>query len=132
MTPKWIKPFFIVAALYDFILGLAALLFFRQLYGWLNITLPNHDGYVQWGAAVVIVFGVGFWLVAQNPERNRDIIKMGILFKLAYSTTILGHFFLGSVPTIWVPFAWLDLIFLVMFIVALRVLAPPPAAVAAA
>lgn len=47
MTANWIKPLFIVAALYDLLLGITALLFFKPLYNWLGITLPNHDGYVQ-------------------------------------------------------------------------------------
>ena len=47
MTANWIKPLFIVASLYDLLLGIAALLFFKPLYNWLGITLPNHDGYVQ-------------------------------------------------------------------------------------
>ena len=128
MTANWIKPLFIVAALYDLILGLGALLFFKPAYNWLDITLPNHDGYVQWGAAVVAVFGIGFWFVAQAPARNRDIIKMGVLFKLAYATTVLGHFFLGDIPMVWVPFAWLDLVFLVLFIAALRSLSASPSA----
>lgn len=54
---------------------------------------------------MVVVFGIGFWFVAQAPARNRDIIKMGILFKIAYTTTVLSHFFLGSVPIVSVPFA---------------------------
>jgi hypothetical protein len=126
MTANWIKPLFIVAALYDLLLGIAALFFFKPLYNWFDITLPNHDGYVQWGAAVVVIFGIGFWLVAQAPARNRDIIKMGILFKVAYTATVLGHFFLGSVPIVWVPFAWLDVVFCVLFIVALRSLSASP------
>ena len=103
MTAKWIKPLFIIAALYDLNLGLAALLFFKPIYNAFSVTLPNHDGYVQWGAAVVVIFGIGFWLVAQAPARNRDIIIMGILFKVAYAATVLGHFFAGSVPAMWVP-----------------------------
>ncbi len=75
---------------------------------------------------MVVIFGIGFWLVAQAPARNRDIIKMGILFKVAYTATVLGHFFFGSVPAVWVPFAWLDLVFCVWFIVALRSLSASP------
>ncbi len=127
MNAKWIRPFFVVAAIYDVVLGVTALLFFKPIYNWLNVTLPNHDGYVQWGAAVVTIFGIGFWLVSRDPARNRDIIKMGILFKLAYAATVLGHYFWGSVPAVWVPFAWLDLGFLIMFIVALRAVRAVPA-----
>lgn len=119
-TKKWIKPLFQVAALYDFVLGVLFLFAFKQIYTFLNLTLPNHDGYVQFGALLVATFGIGFWFVAQAPERNRDIIKMGILLKLSYSGVALGHWFFGSIPWIWVPFAWLDLVFLLLFVAALR------------
>jgi len=112
----------VIAALYDFILGVLFLFWFKPIYAHFGVTLPNHDGYVQFAAALVATFGVGFWFVAQKPDRNRDIIKMGILLKLSYSATALFHFFFGSIPAIWVPFAWLDLIFLGFFIAALRAL----------
>ena len=115
-----IKKLFVIAALYDFILGVIFLVAWKQVYNYFGVTLPNHDGYVQFGAALVAIFGVGFWFVAQNPERNRNIIKMGVLLKIAYSSVVLSHHFFGSVPGVWVPFAWCDLIFLTLFVAALR------------
>jgi hypothetical protein len=125
MNAPWIRPLLKLAAAYDLVLGAAALLAFRPIYERFGVTLPNHDGYVQWGAAVVMVFGIGFWLAAMNPARNRDILIMGVLFKLAFAGTVLGHHFLGSVPMIWVPFAWADLVFALLFIAALRALPSP-------
>lgn len=122
MKVKTIKLLFIVSALYDFILGVIFLIGFRQVYNYFNIALPNHDGYVQFGAALVTIFGIGFWFVAQDPQRNRDIIKMGILLKLSYSGVVFYHAALGNLPGVWLPFAWLDVIFLVLFILALRAL----------
>jgi hypothetical protein len=120
MSASWIKPLFVIAGLYDVLLGAAALAAFKPIYNQFGIMLPNHDGYVQWGAAVVLVFGIGFWFVASDPVRNRDIIKMGVLFKLAYAATVLGHSFFGTIPMLWVPFAWIDLVFAALFIAALR------------
>lgn len=120
MKIEQIKKLFLIAALYDFVLGLLFLVAWKRMYGYFGVTLPNHDGYVQLGAALVAIFGVGFWFVAQNPERNRDIIKMGILLKVAYATVVLGHYFFGSIPGIWVSFAWFDLVFLGFFVAALR------------
>ena len=120
MQTKWVKYLFIVAGLYDFIVGVAFLLWFKNIYNYFNITLPNHDGYIQFAAAVVTTFGIGFWFVAADPVRNRDIIKMGILLKTSYSSIVLGHWFAGNVPWVWVPWAWCDLGFLVLFIIALR------------
>ena len=120
MDIRWVKKLFIVAALYDFVLGIIFLFCFKSIYSYFNIALPNHDGYVQFGAALIAIFGVGFWFVAQNPDRNRDIIKMGILLKIAYSGTVFFYALAGNIPSIWVPFAWFDLIFLFLFIGALR------------
>ena len=122
MKVKTIKLLFIISALYDFLLGVIFLVGFRKIYNYFDIALPNHDGYVQFGAAVVAIFGVGFWFVAQDPQRNRDIIKMGILLKLSYSGVAVYHAALGNLPGIWLPFAWFDLIFLVLFVRALKTL----------
>ena len=122
MSIGQIKKLFVIAALYDFILGVIFLVAWKQVYNYFGVTLPNHAGYVQFGAALVAIFGVGFWFVAQNPERNRDIIKMGILLKLAYSGVVLGHHLFGVVPGVWMPFAWCDLVFLALFVATLRVL----------
>jgi hypothetical protein len=129
MRREWISPLFYVSALYDFLLGVAFLLAFRVIYERFGVTLPNHPAYVQFCAAVVTIFGIGFWFVARAPERNRDIIKLGVLLKLSYAGIVLYYWFRGRMPAMWVPFAWIDLAFLVAFLAALRAL--PAAAVEA-
>lgn len=124
MKREWIGPFFVFAALYDFVLGVLFLLAWRQCYGMFNIEPPNHPAYIQFAAAVVATFGIGFWYVARAPERNRDIIKLGVLLKLAYSGIVLSYWFQGRMPSMWVPFAWIDLGFLVAFVASLRTIRP--------
>lgn len=91
MKREWIRPLFLVAAAYDTLLGLAFLLAFKPIYAAFGVTLPNHNAYLLFGAAMITVFGIGFWLVARDPERNRDIIKLGILLKLSYASIVLGR-----------------------------------------
>ena len=122
MRRDWIRPLFVVAAAYDFVLGALFLLAYAAIYRRFGVTLPNHPGYVQFAAAVVLIFGIGFWFVSRAPQRNRDIIKLGILLKVAYSTVVLGWWFRGQMPVMWVPFAWIDLAFLAAFIATLRAL----------
>jgi hypothetical protein len=45
MIPRWIRPLFIVAALYDFVLGAAYFFFYPSFYAHFGIELPNHPGY---------------------------------------------------------------------------------------
>ena len=126
MKHAWIKPAFLVASLYDLFLGVTFLFWFKPIYAHLGITLPNHDGYVQFPAALVAIFGYSFWLIAMAPERNREMIKLGILLKVAYAAIALGHAYFGAIPSIWIPFAWADLAFLVVFVAALRAVPRTP------
>ena len=89
------------------------------IYERFGIAPPNHPGYIQFGAAVIAIFGIGFAFVARDPERNRDIIKLGVLLKLAYAGTVLSYRAQGRIPAMWVPFAWIDLAFLLAFLAAL-------------
>ena len=120
--PKWIKPFFVVAGLYDGILGLLFLLIPYQLFGLTNVPPPNHVGYIQFPALLLIIFGIMFLNIARNPFANRNLILYGILLKAAYSGVVVSHWILGNMPIMWIFFAFFDLIFLVLFVVARRVL----------
>lgn len=119
MRAEWIRPVFVVAAVYDFVLGIVFAAGFKSILPRFQVPLPNHDAYVQLPAALIAIFGIGFWYVSRDPIRNRDLIRMGVLLKLAFSGIVLGHFLAGTMPVMWVPFAVADLVFMVLFIAAL-------------
>lgn len=125
MKPAWIRPLFVVAALYDVILGVVYFFGYEALYWQARVTLPNHPGYIQLNALFVTIAGVGFWFVSRAPERNRDLIKMGVLFKAAYAGVIFFYLYRGNMPTMWLPYAICDTLFLVAFLLALRALPRP-------
>lgn len=120
--PKWFKPLYIVAALYDGILGILFLVVPIALFNAANITPPNHIGYVQFPAFLLIVFAIMFFNIARDPVRNKNLILYGILLKLSYCSVVFPHWLTGQMPSIWVPFAFFDLIFLVIFIISARVI----------
>ncbi len=122
MKREWIRPLFVVAGLYDFLLGAGFLFAWRAVYARFGVTLPNHPAYIQVPALLIAIFGIGFGFVAQAPERNRDIIKLGIMLKLANALPELTYYAQGQMPAMWVPFAWIDLAFLLTFVAALRAL----------
>lgn len=124
MKASWIRPLFMLAGLYDFVLGAAFFLAHKTIYARFQIEPPNHEAYVLLPAALIAIFGLGFWMVASAPERNRDIIGLGVLMKLAFAAIVLSFAFRGAIPAMWVPFAWIDLAFMLAFIAAHRSLAP--------
>jgi quinol-cytochrome oxidoreductase complex cytochrome b subunit len=120
MTRPWIRPLFVVAGVYDLVLGLGYLFLYRWVFNRFSVMLPNHPAYLQLNALFVVVFGLGFLLVARDPERNRDIIRLGVLLKLAYAGIVFTYAALGNMPSMWIPWAVCDLLFAAAFLLALR------------
>lgn len=109
---------FVIAAIYDGLLGIAFLFLSNRVFDWVNVTPPNHLGYVQFPAALLIIFAIMFTAIAMNPIRNRNLIPYGMLLKLSYCGVVFFHWFTAGIPNIWKPFCIADLIFLVLFVFA--------------
>lgn len=120
MNDGWIKPLFHVSALYDGLLGLAFLLFWPAIFAALKVTPPNHAGYVQFPALLLLIFAAMFLQIARDPVRNGHLIAYGIALKIAYCGTVFFHELTTGLPPMWVWCAWIDLAFLVLFVVAWR------------
>ena len=120
----WIKPLFIIAALYDGILAIAFLFFSSALFQWFAVTPPNHLGYVKFPALLLLIFAAMFFRIAGDPVKNRDLIPYGIALKIAYSGTAFWYQVTQGIPSMWIPWAWADLGFLVLFVIAWKSTAP--------
>ena len=120
MKSDWRKWLFYVAAIYDGLFGLIFFFFWRQIYAHFNITLPNHDGYVKFPALLLMIFGAMFLQIARHPDANRNLIPYGIALKVAYAGLVFWYQLTTSgIPSMWIPWAWIDLAFLVLFVLAL-------------
>jgi hypothetical protein len=113
---KIISILFIIAALYDGILGVLFLFAGRSVFERLQVAPPNHPGYVQFPAALLIVFALMFCAIARNPLLNKNLIPYGMLLKVSYCGVVFFHWFATGIPNMWKPFALLDLAFLGLFI----------------
>ena len=117
-VPKWISPLFWIAALYDGVLGVL----FLAAPGWaferFNVTPPNHMAYVQFPAALLIIFALIFIAIARNPAAKRELMVYGILLKVAYCGIGSYYWFTTDIPIIWKPFVWADLTMGILFVVA--------------
>jgi hypothetical protein len=96
---KSVSALFYVSGAYDGILGVAFLFFSTAIYQSQQVPPPNHIGYVQFPAALLLVFTLMFFAIAANPVRNRNLIPYGILFKLSYCAVVFGHWFRTESPT---------------------------------
>jgi hypothetical protein len=110
-----LSALYVVAGLYDGILGAAFLFAWEAVFRYFEVTPPNHPGYVQFPALLLIVFALLFFAVAADPVKNRNLIPYGFLLKVAYCGTVFWHWLSHGIPDMWKPFAWIDLAFAVLF-----------------
>ncbi len=118
MSIRAIKTLFLIGGIYDVVLGVVFCLFFKPIYNLYSAALPNHDGYIQLPALLIAVFGIGFFYVAKDPVKNSAIIVMAILMKLVYIAVVVGHKLLGDMPGPYLPFAVMDMVFVILFVSA--------------
>jgi hypothetical protein len=111
----WIRTLFILAALYDGVLGVVFLVIPWYPFATFDVAPPNHWGYVQFPAALLIVFAIMFLRIAQNPSVNRLLIPYGILLKVAYCGVAFFYWATSGIPWMWQPFAILDVVWVVLF-----------------
>ncbi len=109
---------FWISCIYDGLLGLAFLFFSMKIFETYQITPPNHIGYIQFPAAILLLFAIMFAAIARDPIANKNMIPYGILLKLSYCAVVFGHWMMQDLPGIWKPFAICDAIFVVLFAVA--------------
>lgn len=118
MSTSLVKALFVVAGIYEGLLGLAFLTFPLQIFEMFAVEPPNHLGYVQFPALLLVVFAVMFFKVASDPPKYRELIPYGCGLKMSYCGLVFYYDMSGGIPAMWIPFAWADLAFLVPFVLA--------------
>ena len=128
MKEQWIRPLFLLAAAYDGILGLAFIVAPAGIFAMYGVEPPNHMAYVQFPAMLLILFAIMFYRVATDPVANRELILYGCGLKIAYCSLAFWYMFTTSIPSMWVPWAYADLVFLVLFVLSYRSIGSHPQA----
>lgn len=118
MRIGWIRYLFVIAGIYDGLFGLAFFFFGSEIYEAAHVTLPNHYAYLKFPALLLVLFGVMFIRVAQAPIRNREVMLYGVGLKASYAGVVFWYQTHGGVPRLFLPWAWLDIAFLIVFLLA--------------
>lgn len=112
------KYIFLAATVYDVVLGVVFTFFYRFAFKLLGIEdrLPNYSAYLSLIGAFLLVIGIAYLLIFLGDlRRNRDLILIGALFKLAYFSVTLAYLIIGHYPHIifFLLFGLIDLVFFV-------------------
>lgn len=120
MNSKWMKVVFGISAFYDAVLGFIFLFVGPLIFDYFGVERPNHVGYLQFPALLLIVFALMYWRIASDPLKFSVLIPYGIGLKVAYSGVVFYHWLTAGIPFMWIPFAWIDVVFLILFLQAWR------------
>ena len=110
----------IIAAIIEFIFrGLPAFFGSQGIANLFGLEyIPGALVYVHPFGALLMVFGVMFFLASQDIVKYRFVINFGILrFALGFISYFITLFMLGSLAAFWWIHCIIDLIFLILFIV---------------
>ena len=120
MSPSAVRLLFLIAGLYDSVIGFAFLFFGPQIFDAAGVPPPNHWGYIQFGSLLVLVFGLMFYAVAYDPAANRNLMPYGMLLKLCYTGLVAYYWVTTDCPMLFKPFAVIDGAMFVLFLLAYR------------
>lgn len=70
------------AALYNLIWGTATILFPNAYFQALGMEIPNYPSLFQAIGMIVMVYGLGYYLIAKQPERYASFVWIGLLGKI--------------------------------------------------
>lgn len=114
-SQRLVSATFMLSGIYDGLLGAVFLVFAPKLFAAFGVTPPNHYGYIQFPAALLIVFAIMFIAIARKPKENRNLMPYGIMLKLSYCLIVFSYWFTRGIPILWKPFAVIDAAFAMLF-----------------
>ena len=117
-TKQMSSILFSLAAVYDGLLGFSFLLVPSMIFQRFEVTPPNHFGYVQFPALLLLIFSWMFASVAYAPDKNINLIRYGIALKVAYCSIVFYYWFTVEIPYVWKPFAIMDFGWIILFAIA--------------
>lgn len=105
---------FILAAIFNILIGLPLLLDPTMIK-----LLPLPSGDFIWprlAGGVIFVFGIAYWIVSRDLDRNRGIIAAGATGKLLVVLILLIYWFKGTIGFWQFSTSLIDLVFAALFI----------------
>jgi hypothetical protein len=115
--PVWIPPTLKLAAIYNILWGVFAILFPNLPFRWAGLDVPNYPCLWQCIGMIVGVYGVGYWIAATDPVRHWPIVLVGLMGKVFGPIGFVWCALHGELPWIagltiltndiawWIPFA---------------------------
>ena len=106
---------FILAAIFNVLIGLPLLL--DPAMGPKILPLPADD--LIWprlAGGMIFIFGIGYWIVSRDLDRNRGLVAIGAVGKLLVVLQLAIYWIKGTIGFWAFSVSLIDLVFAVLFI----------------
>lgn len=116
---KYYKIMFFSAAIWNWLIGLTFLilsLITPNILSLFGVEIPPSLVFMQMLFILVIIFGIGFFIVYLDFEQNQGIIKMSVFEKVSFFIVFFIYFILGDVNYLVLLPTIIDLLFGILFI----------------
>ncbi len=122
MTENAYRRMFFVAALWNLAGGVFIIAATAWLFASAGLPVPSPSLYYYAWIALFMTFGIGYYMVFRDMYRNRDIVLLGAIGKLAFAAVFLYQFVTrgGEIPRFFLVPVVGDLVFVVLFVLFLR------------
>ena len=121
MNPKTSSRLFLIAALFNWLVGIALMTDASLLLGLFNVTpLPTEPLFMSLSGWLIICYGIGYFWASRDLAGNIGIIRLGIVGKLGVFSVVLISTLLGHISWQMNLLSGADLVFAVLFIMAIR------------
>lgn len=113
--------FFLVAALYDIVLGVAFMVAGDAILRAIGMSPPPHVAYFQLAAVFVFVQGLSYLVAWRDLPASRGLVWVGVAYKGGYTALAIWYIALGLLPSpFFAPWALADFAFMLGFLWFLR------------
>ena len=94
----WMTKLMWAAAAFNVVAGLGMILLYHEGYKLLQIPKPELALPTQLVGTLVVLFGIGYAIVARDPFGNANVLRLGWWSKALGSVLTFYHYSQGNVP----------------------------------
>lgn len=118
---SWMKFVLRFVAAYNVLAGVNMFCFYHESYKAIGVAKPELNLPIQLVGVLVALFGVGYWMVANNPVENRNLLLLGFWSKLLGSVLGIYYVSAGKLSPVFLAILFFsDIIYLPPFYLILR------------
>ena len=112
----WMRYLLRFVAVYNVLAGITMLAFYHESFKFLGVPKPAMNLPIQLNGALVILFGVGYWLTQRDPLDNRNLLRLGMWSKALGSMLGTYYVWAGKLPPVFLGLLFVsDIIYLPPF-----------------